>query len=311
MTLDSPTQLLSTEEQEQVRQTVEMFEVITQANPQDTQSMEILKDAYARLGQQEEMFQIARRLADAYLELGQYSSALLEYESLLQCRPDDAEVIAALGEVEQRLQTAQQNAAPQSISLDFKSVVTASGNLIATKKTNTAERVPLPGAADSHAVAAKLQGADDGNEQLVRFLSQHRLVSEDIAQQTLLIVRKKNKDREENQVAASLLEEIITRGAVDPEQLLCGILDRTKFAYIPLQYYDVDRHIVQMLPPVLTLGRLMVPFDIVSRTMMIAVTNPFDSVGKDAVQQLLDYNIQWHLADPATVTKILTDAYRL
>jgi hypothetical protein len=44
--------------------------------------------------------------------------------------------------------------------------------------------------------------------------------------------------------------------------------------------------------------------------MMIAVANPFDAVGKDAVQQLLDYNIQWHLSSPEAICKVLTDSYR-
>ena len=30
----------------------------------------------------------------------------------------------------------------------------------------------------------------------------------------------------------------------------------------------------------------------------------------DAVQQLLDYNIQWHLAAPAAVIKVLNDTFR-
>ena len=94
------------------------------------------------------------------------------------------------------------------------------------------------------------------------------------------------------------------------ENLLCGILNRSKFAYLPIEYYDVDRQIVKMLPESVTLGRLIVPFDIISRTMMIAVANPFDAVGKDAVQQLLDYNIQWHLSSPEAICKVLTDSYR-
>jgi hypothetical protein len=108
-----------------------------------------------------------------------------------------------------------------------------------------------------------------------------------------------------------LIGEIVTRGAVDMEQLLCGILERSKFAYIPLEYYEIDRQIVRMLPESLTLGRLIVPFDIISRTMMVALANPFDAEGKQAVQQLLDYNVQWHLASPEAIVKVLNDAYRL
>ncbi len=80
---------------------------------------------------------------------------------------------------------------------------------------------------------------------------------------------------------------------------------------MPLEYYDVDRAVVKMLPEEVTLGRLIVPFDVMSRTLMVAMANPFDAAGKEAVQQVLDYNLQWHLASPEAIAKVLGDAYRL
>ena len=313
---DSPVQPLSAEEQEQLQQTIEMFDVITQANPQDTQSMEILKEAHFKLGQTKEGLNVSRRLADAYMELNQFSGALLEFEFILQHEPGNPEVVAALGLVEERLKASQADAQKaigndaSGINLDFRSVVTEGGNLIATKNTQTAERLTIRGAVDSTVIATQLEKADDGNDALVKFLSQHRLVSEDVITPALLAVRKKNESRQEGQAAGSLIAELVMRGGLDLESLLNGILSRSKFAYIPLEYYDVDRQIVKMLPESVTLGRLMVPFDIMSRTMMIAVANPFDSVAKDAVQQLLDYNIQWHLASPEVISKVLVDSYR-
>lgn len=315
MTETSPAQSLTSEEQEQLQQTVEMFEVITQANPQDTQSMEILKEAHAKLGQRKEALGVARRLADSHIGLGQFSSALLEYEYILQHDPDNKEVIAALGEVEKSLQAMQADAQKDdgkngaAISLDFRSVVTGGGNLIATKMTQSAERVALRGSVDTVAISSKLD-ADDGNDALVKFLAQHRLVGEDVVKPALAAIRKKNAARAAGLPASSLIDEVVNRGGVDLEQLLCGILDRAKCAYLPLEYYEVDRQIVKMLPENVTLGRLIVPFDIVSRTIMVAMANPFDTAGKDAIQQLLDYNIQWHVASPTAIIKVLNDAYR-
>src|SRR5438874_981576 len=77
MSVEPP--LVSQEDQEQIRQTIEMFEVITQANPHDCQSLEILKDAYQKIGQLSDMLRVARQLAGTYVQLGQYSSAMLEY----------------------------------------------------------------------------------------------------------------------------------------------------------------------------------------------------------------------------------------
>jgi hypothetical protein len=80
---------------------------------------------------------------------------------------------------------------------------------------------------------------------------------------------------------------------------------------VPLEYYDTDRQIAPMLPENLTLNRMFVPFDLVSRTMMVACCNPFDIAGREAVQQSVDYNVSWYLAKPAAISKSLQFIYRL
>jgi len=95
------------------------------------------------------------------------------------------------------------------------------------------------------------------------------------------------------------------------DQALSNLIDRTKFAYVPLEYYDVDRQIARMLPDNLTLGRLYVPFDLISRTIMVACCNPFDAAGRDEVQQSLDYAVAWYLARPDAIIKGLQEIYRL
>jgi tetratricopeptide (TPR) repeat protein len=317
---------LSSEEQEQIVQTIEMFEVITQANPQDCQSLDILKDAYQRVGRLQEALATARRLADTYVELGQYSAAMLEYEGILQKDADNPEVIAALGEVEEKLQKSGQlkpgSTAPATptvsapsgalgggINLDFRSMISDGGTLMTTAATLR----PDSGSGMRLGMQAEqinLSLTDDGNAPLAKFLIQHRLVTEEVVSSALERVTKKNKDLVAGVLATSLIDEICRRGAIEHDSLLAGILDRSKFAYIPLEFYDVDRSIVKMLPESLTIGRLMVPFDILSRTVMIATANPFDALGKEAAQQLLDYNVHWHLASPQAIFKVLSETYR-
>jgi hypothetical protein len=334
LSASSPT--LTSEEQEQILQTIEMFEVITQANPQDCQSMDILKDAYQRVGKLAEALSVARRLADTYVELGQYSAAMLEFEGILQKDPDNAEVIAALGDVEDKLQKSGQLKpagvngsastlpeapsmvaptpsvipAPSSINLDFRSISTTDGGTLMT--TPATMRPEGPGMRlGLQTESINLNLADDGNEALAKFLIQHRLATEEVVSSALERVQKKNKDLRPNVLATSLVDEICRRGAIEQEILLAGIVDRSKFAYIPMEYYDVDRSIVKMLPESLSIGRLIVPFDIISRTVMVAMANPLDALGKEAVQQLLDYNVQWHLAQPQAIFKILADTFRV
>src|SRR6185369_1246435 len=93
---------LSPSEEAQLGQTIEMFEVITQSQPQDYQSLEILKEAYSKLGRQKEVITTSKRIAQAYVHMGQLSSAILEYETILQRFPDDPDVQTALKEIESK-----------------------------------------------------------------------------------------------------------------------------------------------------------------------------------------------------------------
>src|ERR1700690_4538268 len=89
-------------EEAQLQQTIEMFEVIVQSQPSDCQSLEILKEAYSKLGREQDVVNTSKRIAQAYVQQGQLSSAILEYETVLQYRPDDADVQTALKQIEDR-----------------------------------------------------------------------------------------------------------------------------------------------------------------------------------------------------------------
>src|ERR1039458_5830171 len=103
------TATLNPAEEAQLKQTVEMFEVIVQSQPNDCQSLEILKEAYTKLGREPDVIRISKRIAEAYAEMGQLSSAILEYETVLQRQPNDVEVQTALRQIEDK---ASNSAAP-------------------------------------------------------------------------------------------------------------------------------------------------------------------------------------------------------
>lgn len=306
---------ISPEEQEQLLQTIEMFEVIVQANPLDTQSIEILRDAYMRLGMWKEMVRMSKQLAQTFTELKQYTAAIQEYEVILKHEPDNVEIIAAMGEVEEKMHKAGGvRPAPKAsgINVDFRGAVADTGTLMATQTTHKPEGFRRSGSMASERVEEIVANlSDDGNEALAKFLVQHRLATEDAVSVALEVVQRKNQAAGPDAMAASLIDEIVERGGGDLAAILSGILDRTKFAYVPIEYYDVDRQIARMLPENVALTRLMVPFDVMSRTVMIATANPFDSTGKSAAQQLLDYNIQWHLASPSAIMRVLQQAHRV
>lgn len=288
---------LSEEEHSQIVQTIEMFEVITQTQPDDYQSLEILKEAYQKVGRTEDSFKASRRLAEAYFGAGSYTLAMQECEVILLKEPNAPEILAMLGEIETRLQ--------------------AAGHVIANDGSKSGLIEAGPNGARSGALvdyhldknAEQLQ--EHGNDHLAKFLVMQQLFTEDQVTKALDTVRHLNKDLSGQSLAASLLDKLCRQDTEKVDQALSGLIDRTKFAYVPLEYYDIDRQIARMLPDHLTLGRLYVPFDLISRTIMVACCNPFDAAGRDAVQQSLDYAVAWYLARPEAIIRALQDIYRL
>src|SRR5881227_82926 len=108
---------LSPSEEAQLGQTIEMFEVITQSQPQDYQSLEILKEAYFKLGRQKDVIHTSKRIAQAYEQMGQLSSAILEYETILQRFPEDPDVQAALKQIESKANSFPVEPAPPDTAM--------------------------------------------------------------------------------------------------------------------------------------------------------------------------------------------------
>jgi len=72
-----------------------MFEVIT-SQPQDYQSLEILKEAYSKLGREKDVIGTSKRRRSIRPDGPTSSAGFWMYETILQRFPDDPEVQNAL-----------------------------------------------------------------------------------------------------------------------------------------------------------------------------------------------------------------------
>jgi tetratricopeptide (TPR) repeat protein len=292
---------LSDEEHSQIVQTIEMFEAITRTQPEDYQSLEILKEAYQKIGKHDDWMRVSRRLAEAYFNVGSYTLAMQECEVILVKEPNAPDILAMLGDIENKLQ--------------------ASGKIMAETPGASGGLMDNANAADGQGSLIEIGGQagaaresdlnDRGDDDLAKFLIVQQLFSEHDVAHAIEAVQRVNKDLSGQALAVSLLDYLCKEDVARLEQVLSALIDRTKFAYVPLEYYDLDRQIAPMLPEHLTLGRLFVPFDLVSRTMMVACCNPFDAEGREAVQQSVDYMVTWYLARPSALIKSLQSIYRL
>jgi len=83
---------LTQSEEAQLAQTIEMFEVITQSQAHDYQSLEILKEAYSKLGREKDVIGSPSELPELTCRWGSFLRPFSSMKPSCKRYPDDADV---------------------------------------------------------------------------------------------------------------------------------------------------------------------------------------------------------------------------
>lgn len=271
----------------QLMQTIEMFEVITQSQPQDYQSLEILKEAYSKLGRDKELVDTAKRIAQAYVQLGQLSSAILEYETILQRYPDDQDVQAALRGIEAR-----------AASFTAEPTLTSGGE-------QTAKAAPPP----THRTAEKLTAApvDDGRQAMHRVFVDSKTIS---AGDFDLCWQSPDLSRPPNGALDPFVQILADKGILPVEKSLKLLCDKTRLGYLPLEKYDPDLELARKFPAATCRRWCVLPFDRMSKSVLVATANPFNAQAAKELAAATPNRLLWYLAPPVEIVKNLRKTFR-
>jgi tetratricopeptide (TPR) repeat protein len=272
-------------EEAQLRQTIEMFEVITQSQPQDYQSLEILKEAYLKLNLEKEVVLTSKRIAQAYVQLGQLSSAILEYETILQRHPEDRDAMAAMAQIESK---ANNLTAPQPAEMEHP----VKGQTVLAKKG---------------AGPAAQPEIDDGREPMHKFFVQSKLITEGDFQSCW-----PNPDltAPPSKTVEPFIQNLAERQIMPLDKSLKLLADRSRLAYIPLDRYEIDMDLVRTAPRLACQRWCVMPVDRMSKTMMVATANPFNKQAVLDLEESCKYRLLWLLASPTDLLRILGKALR-
>ena len=271
-------------EDPQLLQTIEMFEVITQSQPHDCQSLEILKEAYSKLGRHKDYIDAAKRIAQAYVAMGQLSSAILEYESILQRFPDDPDVQKALNEIEG--QANNLTAAPTSFDTDFH------------RKGNSGPK-SAPGKI--------ITDFDDGKG------SMHKLfvASKEITQPDFdLCWGKPDPNDDPLEVVQPYLQVLADRALMALEKSMKLLTSSTGLCYMPLEKYDFDIELSRTFPKGTCRRWCVLPIDRMSKSIMVATCNPFNKQAALELEAATNHRILWYLSPPHEIAKAIKKAFR-
>jgi len=277
---------MTRDELAQLAQTVEMFEVITQTQPFDYQSLEILKEAYSKLGREPDAINTSKRIAHAYVQMGQFSSAILEYETILQYQPDDPEVQAALRAIESTANPGNQTGLTDTAL--WKSGETST-NLVrkpGTKSTATVE---------------------DGRKQMYKIFVDGRILAAadfDLwwATPDLSITPK--------DVHEPFISVLADKGLIQIDAALKLLSDRTRLAFLPLEKYDLDIELARSFSADTCRRWSVLPFDRMSKSVLVATANPFNQQAAKELAEATNNRLLWYLVPPQDLIKNLRKVFR-
>jgi hypothetical protein len=283
---------LTANEEAQLNQTIEMFEVITQSQPQDYQSLDILKEAYSKLGRADAVVQTSKRIAEAYVHLGQLSSAILEYESILQRFPDDPDVKRALSAIESK---ANSFAPPAPIEAELA-------------PPDFALKKPAKGKA-APAAAAPADGAqvDDGRATMQKLFLDAKLIS--VADFDLYWPTPNLKNTPAGPTDP-FIHVLAEKQILPLDKSMKLLAEKSRIAYLPLEKYDVDVDLARTFPRDACLRWAVLPFDKLSKSIMVATANPYNKQAARDLEAHTKSRLIFYLVGPVELTKILKKVYR-
>lgn len=274
-------------EEAQLSQTIEMFEVITQSQPHDYQSLEILKEAYLKLGREKDVVSTSKRIAKAYVDLGQLSSAILEYETILQRFPDDPDVRVALNSIQNKANNFSEESSALAEPAALKAPV---ANGARTKKAEKS--------------GAKVE---DGRAMMHKIFVDGRIIS---AGDFDLCWATPDLTALPGEVIDPFIQVLADKGILSSDKTLKILSDRARLAFLPLEKYDVDLELARKFPAELCRRWCVLPFDKMSKSILVATANPFNQQAAKEMAEATQFRIIWYLAPPADIMSNVRKAFR-
>ena len=276
---------LNPTEEAQLKQTIEMFEVIVQSQPNDCQSLEILKEAYTRLNREPDVIRISKRIAEAYTEMGQLSSAILEYETVLQRRPNDVDVQTALRKIEDKAG----NAAAQSAVAEPAAPAPQTETSLFRKKTREEEEI------------------DDGRKTMHKIFVESKVIS---AGDFDLCWPSPDLTGAQPDVAEPFIQMLGDKGLFPVDKSLRLLVDKSRTAFLPFDRYDADMDLLRGFPAEVCRRWCVAPFDRMSKSILVATVNPFNRQAAKELAEATSHRLVWYLTSPAELVKIIRKAFR-
>ena len=274
-------------EEAQLTQTIEMFEVITQSQPQDYQSLEILKEAYVKLGREEDALNTSKRIAQAYVLMGQLSSAILEYESIVQRFPEDNDAREALEELETRARGIESDLGMPAVPEPPKPVAKSSA------RKGGSRAIP--------------SDCDDGRDAMHKIFVDAKVINNNHFEECWT---QPDLSLPPVQPYEPFIQILADKGYAAVERSLKMLCEKSRLGFLPLDKYDIDVEFARTFPVDTCRRWCVLPIDRMSKSILVATANPFNRQAAAELEETAKQRLLWYVVPPPDLIKALKKVFR-
>jgi hypothetical protein len=223
------------------------------------------------------------------VQMGQLSSAILEYETILQRYPDDPDVQAALQQIESKANNFPLETAP---SADTILLARASGGGEKPRKP-TSKGAPAE--------------IEDGRRSMHKLFVESKIIT---AGDFDLCWSTQDPTMPPGGVMEPFIQVLSDKGVLTVDKSLKVLCDKSRFAFLPLNSYDIDMDLTRSFPRETCQRWCVLPFDRMSKSVLVATANPFNQQAAKELAEATPNRLLWYLVPPADLVANLCKAFR-
>jgi hypothetical protein len=113
-----------------------------------------------------------------------------------------------------------------------------------------------------------------------------------------------------NGVMEPFVQVLADKGILTVDKALKLLTDKSRTAYLPLEKYDIDLDLARSFPAEVCKRWCVLPFDRMSKSILVATTNPFNQQAARELSEATPNRLLWYLVSPEDLLKNLRKAFR-
>jgi hypothetical protein len=116
-----------------------------------------------------------------------------------------------------------------------------------------------------------------------------------------------HKNNGKNRISSG--EALVKLGFATEEDVLRAVSAQYSFPYLPIDNYEIDPHVISMIPAEVARKYLLVPIESMNYILNIAISNPLDTQALKDVKNICKRELRTFIATPSEIQRAIDKYY--